>query len=78
MANAGVMSTMNISLPDGLKSFVDEQVSQRDYGASSEYVKAPKRALKIEGRGEGQTRHSARAGQPEGRTAALGFKDALE
>ena len=24
------MSTMNISLPDSLKSFVDEQVSQRD------------------------------------------------
>lgn len=33
------MSTMNISLPDGLKSFVDEQVSQRGYGTSSEYVR---------------------------------------
>ena len=32
------MSTMNISLPDSLKSFVDEQVSQRGYGTSSEYV----------------------------------------
>ena len=31
------MSTMNISLPDALKSFVDEQVSQRGYGTSSEY-----------------------------------------
>ena len=29
------MSTMNISLPDALKSFVDEQVSQRGYGTSS-------------------------------------------
>lgn len=29
---------MNISLPDTLKSFVDEQVSQRGYGTSSEYV----------------------------------------
>lgn len=30
---------MNISLPDALKSFVDEQVSQRGYGTSSEYVR---------------------------------------
>jgi len=30
---------MNISLPDTLKSFVDEQVSQRGYGTSSEYVR---------------------------------------
>lgn len=33
------MTTMNISLPDTLKSFVDEQVSQRGYGTSSEYVR---------------------------------------
>ncbi|MBZ0095178.1 MAG: type II toxin-antitoxin system ParD family antitoxin [Sulfuricella sp.] len=33
------MSTMNISLPDALKSFVDEQVSQRGYGTSSEYMR---------------------------------------
>ena len=33
------MSTMNISLPDALKSFVDEQVSQGGYGTSSEYVR---------------------------------------
>jgi putative addiction module antidote protein, CC2985 family len=33
------MSTMNISLPDSLKSFVDEQVAQRGYGTSSEYVR---------------------------------------
>ena len=33
------MSTMNISLPDTLKSFVDEQVEQRGYGTSSEYVR---------------------------------------
>jgi len=32
------MSTMNISLPDTLKSFVDEQVTQRGYGTSSEYI----------------------------------------
>ncbi|QND44955.1 type II toxin-antitoxin system ParD family antitoxin (plasmid) [Rhizobium lusitanum] len=33
------MSTMNISLPESLKSFVDEQVSGRGYGTSSEYVR---------------------------------------
>jgi antitoxin ParD1/3/4 len=33
------MSTMNISLPDTLKAFVDEQVSQGSYGTSSEYVR---------------------------------------
>ncbi|MCQ4161610.1 type II toxin-antitoxin system ParD family antitoxin [Roseomonas sp. GC11] len=30
---------MNISLPDALKSFVDEQVAGRGYGTSSEYVR---------------------------------------
>ena len=30
---------MNISLPETLKSFVDEQVEQRGYGTSSEYVR---------------------------------------
>lgn len=33
------MSTMNISLPETLKTFVDMQVSQRGYGTSSEYVR---------------------------------------
>lgn len=33
------MNTMNISLPDSLKSFVDEQVNQRSYGTASEYVR---------------------------------------
>ena len=36
---ACLMATMNISLPDTLKDFVDEQVSQRGYGSSSEYVR---------------------------------------
>lgn len=30
---------MNISLPDTLKAFVDEQVAGRSYGTSSEYVR---------------------------------------
>ncbi|MDD3650753.1 type II toxin-antitoxin system ParD family antitoxin [Immundisolibacter sp.] len=33
------MSTMNISLPDSLKAFVDEQVASRGYGSSSEYLR---------------------------------------
>ena len=33
------MSTMNVSLPDALKSFVDEQVAARGYSTSSEYVR---------------------------------------
>ncbi len=33
------VSTMNISLPDSLKSFVDEQVAGRGYSTSSEYVR---------------------------------------
>jgi len=30
---------MNISLPEGLKTFVDDQVAGRGYGTSSEYVR---------------------------------------
>lgn len=33
------MGTMNISLPDALKDFVDEQVAVRGYGTSSEYIR---------------------------------------
>jgi antitoxin ParD1/3/4 len=33
------MTTMNISLPDALKVFVDQQVNARGYGTSSEYVR---------------------------------------
>ena len=32
------MSTMNISLPDPMKAFVDEQDAERGYVLSSEYV----------------------------------------
>ena len=31
---------MNISLPETLKSFVDQQVEARSYSSSSEYVRA--------------------------------------
>ncbi len=33
------MSTMNVSLPEGLKHFVDLQVADGGYGSASEYVR---------------------------------------
>lgn len=33
------MSTMNVSLPDELKSYVDEQVGDGGYGSTREYVR---------------------------------------
>jgi antitoxin ParD1/3/4 len=59
-----IMTTMNISLPDTLKCFVDEQVNQRGYGTSSEYVRElirrdqqrqHLRALLLEGAASGMT-----------------------
>lgn len=32
-------ATMNISMPDSLKSFVDERVKSRGYGSHSEYLR---------------------------------------
>lgn len=33
------MTTMNVSLPEDLKGFVDSQVDQGNYGSASEYVR---------------------------------------
>jgi antitoxin ParD1/3/4 len=33
------MGTMNVSLPDELKDFVEAQVADKGYGTSSEYVR---------------------------------------
>ncbi len=33
------MATMNISLPDELKTFVDTQVAEHGYGSTSEYLR---------------------------------------
>ena len=33
------MATMNISLPDDLKLFVDAQVAEHGYGSTSEYLR---------------------------------------
>jgi antitoxin ParD1/3/4 len=38
------MQTMNISLPDPMKEFVDEQVSEGQYSSVSEYVRELVRA----------------------------------
>ncbi|QMW23326.1 type II toxin-antitoxin system ParD family antitoxin [Sandaracinobacteroides saxicola] len=34
------MTTMNISLPDSLKQFVDRQIAEGGFGTSSEYVRS--------------------------------------
>ena len=34
-----IMQTMNISLPDLLKNFVDQQITQGRYSSASEYVR---------------------------------------
>ena len=57
------MATMNISLPDTLRDFVEEQVADKGYGTSSEYVrelirrdqhKQQLRDLLLDGSGSGQ------------------------
>ncbi len=55
---------MNISLPDALKAFVEEQVTSRGFGTSSEYVRALIR--------EDQDRHSLRELMLEGAGSPLG------
>jgi antitoxin ParD1/3/4 len=34
------MATMNISLPDEMKAFVEDQASQKGFGTVSEYVRS--------------------------------------
>lgn len=58
------MGTMNISLPDALKDFVDEQVEQRGYGTSSEYMRELIR--------KDQDRQQLRALLLEGAASSLG------
>jgi antitoxin ParD1/3/4 len=36
---AVMTTTMNISLPDSMKAFVDERVKSRGYGSHSEYLR---------------------------------------
>ena len=37
--SAQLMPTRNISLPESLRSFVEEQIAQRHYATTSEYVR---------------------------------------
>src|SRR5262245_28163015 len=36
---SGAMAMMNVSLPDELKEFVDQQVSHGSYGTTAEYIR---------------------------------------
>jgi len=38
-ATVSSMTTMNVSLPDELRAFVDERVTHDGYGSTSEYVR---------------------------------------
>ena len=39
MRYSGGMTTMNVSLPESLKGFVDERVADDGYSSSSEYIR---------------------------------------
>ena len=58
------MSTMNVSLPDELRSFVDEQIREGRYGSTSEYVRDLIR--------RDQDRHRLRALLLDGATSTRG------
>lgn len=56
------MATMNISLPDSLKTFIDDEVADKGFGTSSEYIRSlvrkeqqveRLRALLMEGKNSG-------------------------
>lgn len=69
------MTTMNISLPETLKAFVDEQVSGRGYGTSSEYVRELIR--KDQGRQHLRSLLLDGAASPAGAEADAGYFDGL-
>lgn len=58
------MATMNISLPASLKAFIDDQVAERGYATSSEYVRELIR--------QDQDRQKLRAKLLEGGSSPLG------
>lgn len=69
------MTTMNVSLPDALKSFVDEQVTSGGYSTSSEYVRELIR--KDQDRQRLRAMLLAGAASPPGQPADNGYFDAL-
>ena len=79
------MATMNISLPDDLKAFVDAQVAEHAYGSTSEYLRdlirkqrdiAHVRALLLEGANSGPGCMLNEDFHAELRDIALGKTDA--
>jgi len=48
------MTTMNVSLPDELRSFVDAQVNEGSFGSTSEYVRELIRQRRIKAFKEGR------------------------
>jgi antitoxin ParD1/3/4 len=61
------MTTMNVSLPDSLKSFVELQVQQHGYSTASEYIRELIRidqARKAEQRLAGLILEGLRSGAP--------------
>ena len=69
------MTTMNVSLPDELKTFVDERVVHDGYGSTSEYV----RDLIRRDRERGELRNLILEGANSGRGVAAdtAYFDAL-
>ena len=59
-----IMTTMNVSLPEELRTFVDEQVEDGRYGSTSEYVRQLIR--------RDQDRHRLRGLLLDGATSAPG------
>jgi antitoxin ParD1/3/4 len=59
------MSTMNVSLPEELKAFVDERVRKDGYSTSSEYVRELIRADRVR-RAERELAGLLRAGLESG------------
>jgi antitoxin ParD1/3/4 len=69
------VGTMNISLPDELKDFVEEQVADKGYGTSSEYVRELIRKERDRQRLRGLLLEGARS--TPGEPADVAYFDAL-
>ena len=69
------MTTMNISLSEALKTFLDDQVGARGYSSSSEYVREPIRKDRDRQRLRGLLLEGAAS--PPAVTADAGYFDRL-
>ena len=68
------MATMNISLPDALREFVEEQVSEHGYAGASEYVRELVRERKARAELE-EKLLAALDGEDDGEFSADFFKE---